>query len=286
MTGYKFPSIKLIYSLLFTICCLGNLFAQDNIIKGTVCDEKGTMVPWVNIGIRNKDFGTVSNESGKFELRIPLRFQGDTLLFSAVGFKEVALPVADMMKNKSNRVILSTKAYELNQVVIHNTKRKKAILGTASYTPMMWVSISLKGSQEFAEQAQLIKINAPVQVLSANVRVEGNKQSRDSITYRLNIYKVQDGIPGARLIEKNLIKTFPETAKTLTFNLEDESIFIDEDFVVSFEYIPRTGTSKKNALSLRASIGGKGGFSRLASIGKWLPVKGGGAASIFVVVEH
>lgn len=251
-----------------------------------VYDEHGNILSWVNIGIRNKDSGTVSNESGNFKLRIPLQFQTDTIVFSFVGFREIAIPVNEMIKDKGNRIILSKKTYVLNEVVISNTKRKKATLGTTGYTPMMWMGVSLKGSEEFAEQAQLVKIKDPVQLLTANVRVEGNKKSKDSITYRLNIYKVQNGLPGDRLIERNFIRTFPETDKTLSFDLKDQSIFIDQDFVVAFEYIPKTGAGKKNALSFRASIGGKGGFSRVASIGKWLPVQGGGAASIFVGVEY
>lgn len=44
------------------------VFGQESKFKGIVYNEKGMAIPWVNIGIKNKNLGTTSTEDGVFEL--------------------------------------------------------------------------------------------------------------------------------------------------------------------------------------------------------------------------
>lgn len=280
---------KIHHQLVSLIFLLINIYslkstAQDKLIKGMVYDEKEIALAWVNIGIRNKNVGTVSKDHGDFELLIPAILRNDTLTFSAVGYEELTIPVKDINEDSNRKFILHKKTYTLNEVVITHEKRKRIHLGTTGYTPLLFASISLKDKKSYAESAQRIKIKKAAQLLNVNARIAGSKKSKDSVTYRLNIYKMNDGLPGARLTEKNIIKTFPMTAQLISFDLEKESIFLDEDFVVAFEYIPNASL-KQPVLSFRASMTGTGGFTRTISVGKWTSV-GNGSASIFVEVEQ
>ena len=172
----------------------------------------------------------------------------------------------------------------LKEVVVSNKDKKKIALGTKGYSPFFWVSASAKNGV-FYEHGKLIQIKQPSRLLTANVRVGGNKRSKDSVTYKLNLYKFRYGHPGERIIHnKNIIKTFPGTSDLLTFDLISENIYLDQDFVVAFEYLPRHH-KRGELISLRANMLGSDGFVRAINSETWSIFKNGSAA-IFVEIEQ
>ncbi|WP_139218444.1 carboxypeptidase-like regulatory domain-containing protein [Pedobacter antarcticus] len=273
------------YALLILLTCSLTAGAQEITAKGILTDENAIPLPWVNIGIKKKNIGSMSKANGKFELQIPSTSFQDTLLFSYVGYHDQAIPISAFQTGNENKIILKKSTHQLQEVVITNRKKKIRKLGTTGYTPMVWVSISFKNKNDFAEQAQLIKISEPTRLLEVRAKVAGNKKKTDSVNYRLNIYAVKDGLPGPRILEKNLIKSFSMAEREISFDLTRESIFTDKDCIVSFEYIPKGNTEHIDILSFRASITGKGGYSRKASIGDWTPMSAG-SGSIYAIVEQ
>ena len=276
-------------SLSFIILVSGFLafpaFSQDKFLKGAVYNEEGKLLPWVNIGIRNKDVGTVSAEDGTFALRLAASLYQDTLKFSAVGYHELRIAVKDLDPQHYRKVLLHRRINQLKEVVITNKKPRINIVGIDSYTPQMWVGLSLKEENSYAEIAQLIPISSTARLLSVNVETAGFKGAKDSVSFRLNIYKSENGLPGERLIEKNMLRSFSKDSGMLRFDLRSEDVFLEEDCVVSIEYLAKERNKKLRLLSFRANRMGKGGFSRIASIGKWIPM-GSGSAAIFAEVEQ
>lgn len=175
------------------------------------------------------------------------------------------------------------KINQLREVVI--TIKKVSIVGIDSYTPQMWVGLSLKDKTSYAEIGQLIQVSSTARLLSVNVETAGFKGAKDSVSFRLNIYKSENGLPGERLIEKNMVKSFSKDSKMLNFDLRSEQIFLEEDCVLSLEYLPKEQNKKLSLLSFRVNMMAKGGFSRIASAGKWTPMRSG-AAAIFAEVEQ
>src|SRR5690606_8233294 len=106
-----------------------------------------------------------------------------------------------------------------------------------------------------------------------------------SITFRLNLYKVRDEFPAERLIEHSFVKKFPLSETTFSFDLSAENIFIDEDCVVSFEFLPEVESGKLPKASIRAKMGGNDGFVRRGSLGKWEKMKSV-TSSIFIKAER
>ena len=66
-------------------------------ISGTIKKSDSSILSYVNIGIKLKNVGTVSNESGQFGLEIPKQFLKDTLTFSYVGFEELSVPIQSII---------------------------------------------------------------------------------------------------------------------------------------------------------------------------------------------
>lgn len=62
---------------------------QTNIIKGTVTDSDGAL-PGVTVSIKGKPISTITNDKGQFSIAAVV---GDVLVFSFIGYKEVAVTV-------------------------------------------------------------------------------------------------------------------------------------------------------------------------------------------------
>lgn len=261
------------------------LSAQHKVIKGFVRNEAGKPLAWVNIGIPDKDIGTVSRENGEFELKLPEDSLNDSVLFSFVGYESKKISVINFIERSGQATTLNKKNYPLPEVIVRNSKPKLKRRGTTGYTPLIWLAVSFKDGNGFAEQAQLIKIEEPAQLISVNGRVGSIKGKTGSLTYRLNIYKSENGTPGERLVEKLIMKAFPISDGMIRFDLRQEQIYLNEDFFVAFEYIPTKISGEIPPLSFRASATGSGGFMRAASAGTWMPITGGSGA-IFVEIEE
>ena len=78
----------LIFLLVITICP-GLILGQEMItISGQVTDEStGNPLPFAQLSVQNSTFGTVTNEEGRFELKIPVYAASDTLLIAYLGYE-------------------------------------------------------------------------------------------------------------------------------------------------------------------------------------------------------
>lgn len=259
------------------------LNAQDRIITGKTTDGAGNIVPWVNIGIKDKNIGAVSNTEGIYQIRIPAANLADTLSFSSVGFETSIIPLMNINRNQPFNIVLKETSINLSAITITNKKPKIKKFGNTGYTPFIWAYVA-RNLDDIAEQGKLITVKKPVRLLSAHV-FTGSLKRKDSVSYRLNIYKIRDGYPAERLFEKSLIKKFPLTETKLSFDLRDEYIIIEQDFLISFEYLPEKKSGKPPVISFRAGLGNSGGYVRSASLGRWDKINGG-SASVYVVAEE
>jgi hypothetical protein len=91
---------------------ISHLAHSQILVQGKVMDTNNRPIPYVNIGILNSTFGTISNEDGSFAMRIPVSHQFDSVLFSALGYVSKSYAVADALQ-KSLVVSLAVKLFIL-----------------------------------------------------------------------------------------------------------------------------------------------------------------------------
>ena len=97
--------------------------AQSIKLQGRILAEAdGQVLPYVNIGIRNKNIGTASDGQGRFILTLPQNRQQDTLTFSAIGYEELSVPVRELAAQQPLEVRLKEKATALQEVVVQDRK--------------------------------------------------------------------------------------------------------------------------------------------------------------------
>lgn len=271
---------KNILLLLFMAVFLGQAMAQQ-LISGKITDLRGKPLPYVNIGIKGGKTGTVSNAAGLYTLSLPDELLSETITFSCIGFQEQTFFGNDLVKKNNLQITMTEKVAVLNEVKIRNTKRKLCKLGITGRTPMVSIPTSSLRSADIFEQARLIHLQSPAKILNANIFLISNDERE--VTIRVNFYAFKNGLPAERLIEKNIIKRRVLKKGWLSIDLSDEDIYIDSDFVVSFEYLP-DDTNDHQRIVFAAKLGASDSWLRSSSLGIWRKNELGGA-TMYVTAE-
>ena len=100
-------------------------------VKGKVTDREDQVLEYVNIGIEQKNFGTMSLRDGLFELGIPYKYRNDTLTFSYVGFEQERIPINQM--DSFQTISLYENTNVLDEVLITAKEPKRKKIGIKSY---------------------------------------------------------------------------------------------------------------------------------------------------------
>ncbi|MEM6687032.1 MAG: carboxypeptidase-like regulatory domain-containing protein [Bacteroidota bacterium] len=104
----------LVYIIFF---CTAVCVAQTK-ISGKVMDGKWTIFA-ANVYLQSSpETGTITDENGLFSIVIPN--ENDTLIISYIGYKELYIPTANLLKDELNVFNLQLKAEVLQQVVLEN----------------------------------------------------------------------------------------------------------------------------------------------------------------------
>ena len=105
--------MKKITPLLFLLISL-NCLSQ---IKGTVTDDKGNPLAFVNIFEENTYNGTTTNDKGKFTLNV--KSESPTIIFQYLGYKTVKRSITKIQFSENLNITLEEENITLKEVVIN-----------------------------------------------------------------------------------------------------------------------------------------------------------------------
>jgi hypothetical protein len=256
-----------LFPLLF--CLLSSTYAQT-IINGKVLQTSEQAIPYVNIGIKGKNIGTISTEDGAFSLHLKTENAKDTLTFSCIGFEELSLPIQKIIQEKNSVFYLKEKILELKEVVISNQKPKIKNIGTKSTNPFLWGSATSKDGKDIVEMGKLIKIKKTSEIQQLSVYLKGIYTN--SVTFRINFYGVKDEMPAERLIEKQILCKKDLSKGWLEIDLTEYDLVFEKDFFVGIEFLPEKD-SKGYLFSYGGQMGGST-LTRTSSLGTWKKTSG------------
>lgn len=219
---------------LFLLAIALNSLASFAQIKAVIIDsETKQPIPLVSIWVVGEDKGTTANEQGYFELK-----ETDitkTLLFSAVGYGDVNIKIADLQ----SRVIMSPKAIELDEIVIATRKNKTFrtvnalededetyFASSSTVTPRMNARL-IPNRKEYAATPFIKDVTFITVGRTPNPK------------FNLRLYSVaEDGAPGELLYDKNLICTVKKGRRITTIDLSSYNIRMPEKgFFVAIEWL-------------------------------------------------
>lgn len=270
--------------LVFILVCKAN-FAQDIFVTGTVLNSENNMpIPYVNIGVKNKSIGTISNSKGVFKLRLKENFVNlnDSVTFSCIGFKSKSYKLP-LLLSKENRVELIEEITNLEEVVVSTKQPKKKRLGRAvkGLGLMHWnfysyydVDVDDRLSKELGMKFNLRK---DCEITDLNFNITSNQFK--SVKFRINFYKIENNKPAERLFNKDIIVEVKDGyLGWYKADLKKYDLYIDkeiEDVAITIQWLEskkKNENSKYFALSVSASPLNRL-FFREKAMGKWIVKK-------------
>lgn len=237
-------------------------------VTGIVIDSAiQAALPFVNIGIKQKNIGTSSLIDGTFSIIIPDNNENDTLTFSIVGYSELNLAIKNIVTTNQITFQLNKKTTELKSVAVTATKLVEQKFGIKNNNSIIQITDGSTNQNDIFEIAQLVKLDTTlVKVTSVNLHI--NESRKDSGTFRINFYRFDGNRPAERIIEKSIIETKSIQKGWLKFDLSKYNVYLKGSFVVAIEFIP---TNKKcNPIYYEIKLGGSSkSFVRTSSQGEW-----------------
>jgi hypothetical protein len=260
---------------------LSPAIAQSVVLTGQLQDQRTHRpIPYVSIGIKGKNVGTVADEKGHFSLRVPAALTGDSLTFSAIGYQVQVFSISHLAAAPQQTVLLREKPTELQEVVVRARATKTRRLGTTTHNPLLWGNVRDKETQDIVEFAKFIPLaNTPSEVLKAHIFLR--RPTVDTVTFRLNFYHAGPDRPAERVVERTILVRTAIRNGWLTIDLAPYALTLHTDFYLGFEFLP----DKKlpvPAFSYGAQFGGAG-LVRTSSLGTWKREPGASLAAYVTV---
>lgn len=246
-------------------CCATLLNAQVQISGTVIAEADAEPLAFVNIGVKNKNIGAVSSESGIFSITIPEENKRDTLSFFLTGYRLKSIPISQI----SNAIIvgLKPKAIQLVQVNITAEKLKEQKHGITKAKPAIHFIDASMNHNDIFEIAQVVKLNSsPSKIASVNLLI--NEPRKDSGIFRINFYKYDGVAPTEPLLEKPILERKEIKEGWLSFDLKKYNLFFKNEVVMAIEFLPcKTSTVP---IQYEVRLGGRSrSFVRTSSMGAW-----------------
>ena len=237
-------------------------------IRGKVVNAiSGIPLPYVNVGFINRQLGTVTNSAGTFEIDFDPDGTNDTLRISMIGYETKIFSAGDL-RNFPSVIRLAEKAENLSEVVVRAKKPRSKVLGNKN--TFKFFSTPFPYMQLGAELGIKVEVpRHPVSVNALNFKVNFNTISCNTL-FRLNIYKVKDGKPGANLLTENIfIPIAANQTGIISTDLKTHNIVLNEDVFVSLEWVSSEGEIRKGeGIYFALGLFNGGAFVRPNSQGK------------------
>ncbi|MBX7108697.1 MAG: carboxypeptidase-like regulatory domain-containing protein [Chitinophagales bacterium] len=258
---------RFLFTLIFIFGICVSSIAQIT-LTGVVIDSTNQIVlPFVNIGIKEKNIGTSSMADGTFSIIIPTKNENDTLTFSMVGYSELNVAIKNIVTTNQKTFQLKLKKAEIKSVIVTASKLVEQKFGIINDGAIIHFTDGSTNQNDIFEIAQLIKLDTAIsRITSVNLHI--NESRSDSGVFRINFYGYNGNRPTERIIEKCIIETKQINEGWLKFDLTKYKVYLKGSFVVALEFIP---IQKKNKpIYYEIKLGGSSkSFVRTSSQGEW-----------------
>jgi hypothetical protein len=229
-----------------------------------ISSETNSGITYMNIGIVGKNIGTVSDESGNFSIILDKIFDNDSLRFSRVGFKSKTMLVSQFRADSVKNIYLNPITYNLSEITVTYHKPKKVTLGFPVETDALKSGFS--NNDPGSELG--VRVNSRKKVVLKGINFNVAACTYDSVTYRFNIYMIENDIVTSNIVTEPIYITFSKNQinKTITFDLSKYSILVQGDLLISLELFKDMG---EGSLLFRTQFFTGITYHRKTSQGSW-----------------
>lgn len=240
-----------------------NLISQKK-CQGVLLDSLTLeAIEFANVGIIGKGVGTVTNEKGEFNFEVPDSLLKCPVKISMIGYKSKALSV-DAFDNQK-KIKLAPISNVLEEVKVTAKKSVSKIIGNQTKTES--ITAGFKKNNLGAEMGIKLNIKKPKTYLKTfYLNIVRNEIEKP--IFRLNVYSVNEkGYPKDNLLTQNIIIEPKEKIGFIELDLKPYNIYVDDDVIISIEWIKDLGDASK--LYFSTKLIGSDTYFRNASQDKW-----------------
>lgn len=262
------PNMKILFCfLLFQTIFQSITFGQIK-LSGTIINNTTQQpIEYANIGLFEKDVGTVCNSFGKFDLIVPEDLLDNSLIISCLGYETKTLKISEIKNNQTGFTIeLKPTPIILKELTV--LASQQVSLG---YKPNgHQVTGFFKATGLGLEGGTLIQNNGQQKLTEFNFNIL--KIPFDSLKFRVNFYTVKKDKPFSKINSKDIIFTISQLdTGHYSLPLISENIQVTNNFICSIELIELFGQAAENAEFLFSAIPNKDGFiyKKAISLGRW-----------------
>ena len=239
---FSHPRLKNKTGLIFFLLFIpGPIFCQQQNCR-VLSSETKSGIAFVNVGIIGKNVGTVTDPAGNFSIELDNIYNNDSIRFSMIGFESKSFLVSYFKENSIKTIYLDPKSYFLTEVKVFFHRTKEITLGT----PV--ISDALKsGFENNNLGSELgIKVDTKGQVKLEDINLNVATCTYDSVTYRLNIYKIEDKSEYKNILTEPIYISFSKDKikKVITFDLKKYSILIEGEVLITLELYKDLGEGR------------------------------------------
>lgn len=211
--------------------------AKSQKLRGVVVNsETEEPLSFVHIGVVGKNVGLISDDEGQFELDLSKFDKDDDIVFSMISYE--TLVIARPESHQRDLVIkLKPIFYEMEMVEIAaDRKIKSTRLGRYRSTK---TTTGEGGTEEFGFGGEWgIRIVFPGKsYYLKDINFHTRFNTVDSVLYRLNVYEIDDGLPGRSKLGQEIYTRSYSGDKWISANIVSHGIKIDKDVIVTFELV-------------------------------------------------
>jgi serine beta-lactamase-like protein LACTB len=202
-------------------------------------------VQYANIGIKNANVGTISNQDGTFSLVVPEKWLKDTILFSSVGYTQKVIAVTYLLQRQVPVIYLNQKTTDLRPVTVSTKKEKiqtfqwgNAVMqGGVLENDTLYAGRSLSLLIEPGESNNKKGATFPAYLENARLRILRN--NLQSIKFRIRLHGVDalTGAPGQEFLHESIVVESSMRNGWLQFDLSKQNIEVTRPFFITFEQI-------------------------------------------------
>ena len=233
----------------------------QNIVGKVIDSETLVGIPYVNIGIKGKSVGTISNKDGAFVLKVNDQVaENEEVVFSHIGYETQVINIADLLKK--NTIVLKANVNDLDEVIVDADKRivkkktmgkKRANLVKAYYGFYSAYEHDVVDDALGKETGMHFNVKRDCKIEKLNFYIFTNQYK--SLKFRVNFYEIENGLPGNYIFNENIIFEVKDgVTGWFEVDLEEYNLYLDKELneiAVTIQWIE---SEKMNAQSKFFSI--------------------------------